>query len=217
MDGLIPPDNPDHRPRRHRASDERIDRILTAAVAVFSRVGLDGARIEAIAREAGMSKTNLLYYFPTKERLYTAALDRVLDRWLVPLRDMDVEDDPVAAIRGYIAEKLDWSRRDPAASRLFAMEMLRGAPLLKPLLEGALRDLVDEKSQIIRGWITAGRLAPVDPRHLIFAIWATTQHYADFAVQVEAVAGHTLDDPAFATATADALTRLLLDGLRPRA
>ena len=164
-----------------------------------------------------MSKTNLLYYFPTKERLYTAALDRVLDRWLVPLRDMDVEDDPLAAIRGYIAEKLDWSRRDPAASRLFAMEMLRGAPLLKPLLDGALRDLVEEKSQIIRGWITAGRLAPVDPRHLIFAIWATTQHYADFAVQVEAVAGHTLDDPAFATTTADALTRLLLDGLRPRA
>lgn len=204
-------------PRRHRASDERIDRILTAAVAVFSRVGLDGARIEGIAREAGMSKTNLLYYFPTKERLYTAALDRVLNRWLEPLREIDAACEPLAAIRGYVLEKLVWSRRDPAASRLFAMEMLRGAPLLRPILDGALKDLVDDKARVIDAWVASGRMAPVDPQHLIFAIWATTQHYADFAVQVEAVSGGgTLDDPAFAARTADSLTRLLLDGIRPR-
>ena len=129
---------------------------------------------------------------------------------------MDVEDDPVAAIRGYIAEKLDWSRRDPAASRLFAMEMLRGAPLLKtPARRRAARPGRRKERHHPGLDRPPAAWPPVDPRHLIFAIWATTQHYADFAVQVEAVSGHTLDDPAFADATTDALTRLLLDGLRP--
>lgn len=50
-------------------------------------------------------------------------------------------------------------------------------------LTGDLKALVDEKSAIVSGWIDRGKLAPVDPQHLIFMIWATTQHYADFATR----------------------------------
>ncbi|MFY8150888.1 MAG: TetR family transcriptional regulator, partial [Hyphomicrobiales bacterium] len=70
-----------------RIGAANIDKILDAALAAFARDGLRGARIEEIAGAAEMSKTNLLYYFRTKEQLYSAVLTRTLDIWLRPLRD----------------------------------------------------------------------------------------------------------------------------------
>ncbi|MCE8467956.1 TetR family transcriptional regulator C-terminal domain-containing protein, partial [Rhodovulum sulfidophilum] len=65
----------------------------------------------------------------------------------------------------------------------------------RPTLEGELKSLVDETAAVIAGWARAGRIAPVDPYHLIFSIWALTQHYADFDVQVRAVLGEDKEDP----------------------
>lgn len=90
---------------------------------------------------------------------------------------------PLAAIKEYIRLKLEVSRDYPQASRLFCMEMLAGAPLLMDELTGDLKALIDEKSALIAGWVKSGKLAPIDPQHLIFMIWASTQHYADFALR----------------------------------
>ena len=105
------------------------------------------------------------------------------------------------------------SRDNPKASRLFANEILHGATAIGNYLKGPLKDLVDEKSAIIRDWIAQGRLNPIDPHHLIFAIWATTQHYADFEPQVQAVVGSAPDVMQKAEET---LTTLFVEGLRPR-
>jgi TetR/AcrR family transcriptional regulator len=208
-------------PRRERATtragEANIERILDAALDVFAAYGLRGARIDQIAAAAGLSKPNLLYYFRTKEALYTAVLRRTLEMWLDPLRELDARSEPRAALAAYIARKLAYSRSHPAASRLFAMEMLQGAPLLRQALTGPLADLVEAKSRTIEGWIREGRLAPVDPKHLIFAIWATTQHYADFSSQIEAITGRGLADEAFYESTRTMLERILLDGAMPRA
>lgn len=201
---------------RTRAGEANEERILDAALDVFAERGFHGARIDAIAAAAGLSKPNMLYYFRTKDALYLAVLRRTLDVWLEPLREFDESRDPRAALEAYIHRKLDHSRDMPAASRLFALEILDGAPHLARVLVGPLKDIVDEKVAILEGWIAAGRLAPVDPRTLIFAIWATTQHYADFSSQVAAVTGRTLADEAFFEKTREALTRLLLDGAMPR-
>lgn len=201
---------------RTRAGEANEERILDAALDAFAQAGFHGARIDAIAAAAGLSKPNLLYYFRTKDALYLAVLRRTLDLWLEPLREFDESRDPREALEAYIARKLAYSRDLPAASRLFALEILNGAPHLSQVLVGPLRDIVDEKVAIIEGWVAAGRLAPVDPHTLIFAIWATTQHYADFSSQVAAVSGRTLADEAFFARTREGLARLILDGAMPR-
>lgn len=175
--------------RRTRIQQAKEEQILEAALDVFSKHGFRGATIDQIAEVAGMSKPNLLYYFRTKEAMHTALIARVLDTWLDPLRALDAEGDPEAEIRSYIRRKLEMARDFPRESRLFANEILRGAPLIEDELKGPLKQLVDEKAEVIRAWVKDGKIAECDPYHLIFAIWSTTQHYADFDVQVRAVLG----------------------------
>ncbi len=202
-------------PRKTRAGEANTQRILDAALEVFAAYGFQGARIDQIAVAAGLSKPNLLYYFRTKEDLYTAVLRRTLDMWLEPLRELDASSDPRVALGAYIARKLDYSRSHPTASRLFAMEMLQGAPHLGSALTGHLRDMVEAKSSIIETWIREGRLRPIDPKHLIFAIWATTQHYADFGTQIRSLTGKSIENIDFYEATRTTLTSILLDGVLP--
>lgn len=198
--------------KRSQAASAKRQLILTAALAVFSQYGIHGARLEQVAERAGVSKTNLLYYYPSKEALYVAVMRQILDVWLAPLKAFRAEFSPLEAIKEYIRLKLEVSRDYPQASRLFCMEMLAGAPLLMDELTGDLKALIDEKSALIAGWVHCGKLAPVSPHHLIFMIWATTQHYADFAPQVEAVTGATLHDDAFSTKRSKAFSALLLKG-----
>jgi TetR/AcrR family transcriptional regulator len=175
--------------RRTRIQEAKEEQILEAALDVFSAHGFRGATIDQIAEVAGMSKPNLLYYFRTKEAMHQALIERVLYTWLEPLRGFNAEGNPASEIRSYIRRKLEMARDFPRESRLFANEILRGAPLILHELQGPLKDLVDEKAEVIRAWVKAGKIARCDPYHLLFSIWATTQHYADFDVQVRAVLG----------------------------
>ena len=203
------------RTRRRTAIQARNEaKILEAALDVFSSAGFQGATVDEIARVAGMSKPNLLYYFSGKEEIHAVLIDGLLHTWLAPLAALDPDGDPIEELRGYLRRKLGMARDFPRESRLFAHEVLRGAPAIGDTLSGPLRALVEEKAAVIAGWIAAERLAPVEPRHLIFAIWATTQHYADFDAQVRAVLGG--DDPGRFDAAAETLERLFVDGLRPR-
>lgn len=161
--------------------------ILEAALDVFSTFGFRGATLDQIAEGAGMSKPNLLYYFPGKDDIHARLLGDLLDSWLDPLRQIDPEGDPATELRRYVQRKLAMSRDFPRESRLFANEILNGAPRLRPFLEHDLRPMVAETVALIRRWSDSGRLPPLDPLHLLFSIWALTQHYADFAVQVAIV------------------------------
>jgi TetR/AcrR family transcriptional regulator len=190
--------------------------VLHAALGLFSRYGLHGTSVDQVAARAGVSKSNLLYYFANKEELYVCVLRDLLEVWLAPLREFSAEQDPQQVIGDYIRRKLAVSRDSPDASRLFCLEIIQGAPLLRDELDRELRDLVEHKSAVIQTWIAAGRLAPVDPQHLLFMLWATTQHYADFAVQVEAMTGKTLANPEFFEQTVDNVRRIVLQGIAPR-
>ncbi len=203
--------------RRTRIQAENSEKILAAALEVFSADGFRGATIDRIAEASGMSKPNLLYYFRSKDEIYQVLLDRLLDTWLEPLRALDPTGDPLAEIAGYIDRKIEMARDLPRESRLFAGEIMRGAPILGDVLAGPLRALVEDKAEVIRRWSREGRIVAIDPHHLIFAIWATTQHYADFDAQVRAVLGEASGAAGsrFRDAAAT-LKRLLLEGLRPR-
>jgi TetR/AcrR family transcriptional regulator len=190
--------------------------VLHAALGLFSRFGLHGTSVDQVAARAGVSKSNLLYYFANKEELYVCVLRDLLEVWLAPLREFSAEQDPQSVIADYIRRKLAVSRDSPDASRLFCLEIIQGAPLLRDELDRELRDLVEHKSAVIQAWVDAGRLAPVDPRHLLFMIWATTQHYADFALQVEALTGRTLHNPEFFEQTVASVQAIVLRGVGPR-
>ena len=200
-------------PRKTRIQAQNEELILEAALEVFSTYGYRGATVDQIATSCGLSKPNLLYYFRRKEDIYVALLEHTLSDWLEPLRALDAEGDPIGELTRYIRDKLRMSRDNPKASRLFANEILHGAPAISPFLKGPLKQLVDEKAAVIKGWMDAGRLTRLDPHHLIFAIWATTQHYADFDVQVSAIIG---TDKDVMTTAADSLIALFVQGLRPR-
>lgn len=202
--------------RRSRAVAAKRSAILTAALALFSQFGLHGTSLDKVAERADVSKTNLLYYFPSKEELYIAVLKNLLDVWLAPLRALRADQHPLEAIRHYIRLKLEVSRDHPQASRLFCMEMLQGAPLLKAELAGDLRHLVEDKAAVIEQWVDEGKLAAVQPHHLIFMLWATTQHYADFSTQVEAVTGQTLHDETFFAQAVENVQRMVIEGIRVR-
>ncbi len=174
---------------RTRIQQKNSETILDAALDVFSAHGFRGATLDQIAEVAGLSKPNLLYYFPSKEAIHAALLSQLLDTWLAPLRAMDPSGNPLTEIMGYVRRKLEISRDFPRESRLFANEILQGAPHMRAAIEGDLKALVDEKTAVLQVWMDAGKIAPLPPVHLIFSIWAITQHYADFDVQVRAVLG----------------------------
>jgi TetR/AcrR family transcriptional regulator len=204
------------RPKTARESRIRVfnkELILGAALEIFSTYGFRGSTVAQIADLADMSKPNLLYYFRRKEDIYIALLEKTLADWLEPLKRLKAEGDPFTEIAAYIGEKLKMSRNNPKASRLFANELLHGAPAIGSFLSGPLKELVDEKARIIRNWITQGKIANVDPYHLIFSLWAMTQTYADFDVQIRSIIGD--EDRRFADAERTILT-IVLSGLKPR-
>jgi TetR/AcrR family transcriptional regulator len=194
------------RPRPTRIQREKTEAILAAALDVFSTHGFRGATLDQIAEAAGLSKPNLLYWFASKEEVHRMLLTRLLDTWLEPLAHLDEAGDPVAEIVAYVRRKIEMARDYPRESRLFAGEILQGAPHIADVLAGELKALVDAKARVIAAWAASGRIAPVDPHHLIFSIWAATQHYADFDAQVRAVLG--ADDRGRFEDAADFLTGL---------
>ncbi len=201
--------SPSARPRT-RIQQKNRDSILDAALEVFSQHGFRGATLDQIAEGAGLSKPNLLYYFPSKEAVHQALLTGLLDTWLDPLRAMDAAGDPVEEVLAYVRRKLDLARDFPRESRLFAGEILQGAPRMRAAIEGDLKRLVDDKAAILTRWMDEGRIARISPAHLIFSIWALTQHYADFDVQVRAVLGPERDPFTEAGDYLDTLFRKLL-------
>ncbi|MCK7611452.1 HTH-type transcriptional regulator RutR [Roseibium sediminicola] len=195
-----------------RIQEKNRSLILDAALGEFSKKGFSGATVERIAADAGMSKSNLLYYFSSKEAIYNATLAHILEVWLAPLKTLRPEGEPASELAAYIRQKIEMSATFPEASRLFANEVMQGAPQILPILETELKRLVAEKSQVIEDWIAAGKMRRVDPVHLIFTIWATTQHYADFSVQIRALTGRDLSDPDFFEETVSSVTSLILNG-----
>lgn len=172
-------------PRPSRIQLRNRGKILDAALEVFSAQGFRGATLDQIARQAGLSKPNILYYFSGKEEIHVTLLTALMDTWLAPMREIDPDGEPLEEIMQYVHRKLEMSREFPRESRLFANEILQGAPMMGDGLETDLKPLVDCTADMIEGWAAQGRLQPVDGRHLVFSIWATTQHYADFDSQVQ--------------------------------
>ncbi len=201
--------------RRTRIQIRNEEKIQQAALVVFSAYGFHGATIEKIANLADMSQPNLHNYFKTKADLYIAVLDKTLETWLRPLGGLDAGGDPAMELRRYITKKMEMSRQYPEASRIFASEMLQGAPMLGSHLKDRVKTVVDEFGLVIQQWVSEGKLVEINPFHLIFLIWGATQHYADFLPQVTAVMDKSRLTKADYAEASHSITEIILGGLIP--
>jgi TetR/AcrR family transcriptional regulator len=178
--------------KRHTGRDRIEAAIVTAAVRIFAECGYEGTAVAAIADAAGLSKQNLMYYFPTKQALYERVLDDVLDEWLARMETLaDPTREPAEVLRAYIKSKLRFSREQPAASRVYAMEVIGGAKLYGEQIKRRVVPHLRRDIEVFEQWIEQGKIANVDATHLLFSIWAMTQSYADFAAQMALVLGRS--------------------------
>ena len=178
-----------------REENERA--LLEAAEAIFAEQGFAGATTAAIAKRAGVPKANLHYYFATKDGLYRAVIERVLNAWLAAASSFDASDDPREALAAYIGAKMDLARAMPLASRIWTAEIMRGAPIIQDFLDTTLAQWVASRERAVKRWIAAGKLKPIDAKVLFYMIWATTQQYANAADEMATLNGGPLDDETF--------------------
>ena len=194
-----------------RRENERL--ILDAAERVFAEAGFGGATMQLIADMAGLPKANLHYYFPTKEALYRRVVQNIFEIWLDAASSFDEAAGPVEGIGAYVEAKMDISRRHPHGSKVWAAEVMHGAPVIQDYLETTLRDWTEGRIAVIQRWIDDGKMAPINPRHMLYMLWATTQHYADFGHQIETLnAGQPLTDRQWREAT-DSVKQIILRGI----
>ncbi|MGH1464274.1 MAG: TetR family transcriptional regulator C-terminal domain-containing protein [Cognatishimia sp.] len=191
------PDTPLKPKKLSRIQQRNRQLIMDAALDVFSKDGFRGSTLDQIAKACGLSKPNILYYFDGKEDIYVTLLNHLINTWLAPLHELNPQGNPLDEISDYIKHKMEMTRAYPRESRLFANEMIQGAPRMKSHLVSEVKPLFDRKAALIQHWMDQGKLAATDPRHLLISIWATTQHYADFETQVGVVmegSADTLDE-----------------------
>ena len=176
--------------RRAHGRNQLEAAILAEAVRLFAECGFEGTSVATVAERAGMSKQNLMYYFPSKQALYQRVLDTVLDDWLERMASLaDAARDPGEVLRAYIRAKLRFSREQPLASRVYALEVIGGATLYGEQIRRRVVPLLRADIAVFEHWIAEGKIAPVNATHLLFAIWAMTQSYADGAAQMALVLG----------------------------
>ena len=214
MTGNSPPAVDEIKPkRRSRIREAHETRILAAAEDVFAQFGYNGASVETIAERAGLSKQNMLYYFSSKEILYHRVLKSILDLWLEKMTLLEqAGEDPATMLENYIRGKFEISRTHPNGSKVFANEIINGAPHLKEYLRQRLVPQLEADIALVRGWIAEGIVDPIEPEHLFFTIWASTQTYADFDWQILEVTGRKKLQAKDYDAAAELITRLVLKG-----
>jgi len=195
-----------------RRQSERL--IMNAAERIFAVRGFSGATMEQIAAAAGVPKANIHYYFGTKKNLYQRLIRDICEEWLAAAQSFD-DDVPLRALRGYIEAKRDQPCEPPYGFRLWANEILAGAPFAAGYISAELHEWLLSRERIIGRWIVEGRIRPVEPRTLIYMIWASTQHYADFASQITLLNnGKALDKESFLAAKRS-IADIVLNGLAP--
>lgn len=187
--------------------------ILRAAEVEFAEKGFAGASVHAIANRAELPKANIHYYFKNKLGLYIAVLSNIIDLWDETLGNICSTDEPAEVLKNYIDRKITFSQEYPLASRIFATEVISGAQRLQDYFSDDYHAWFSGRVAIFQQWIDQGKLdAQVRPEHLLFMIWSSTQHYADFAVQIAAALNKSSPDDEDFTAARNTLTHIILKG-----
>ncbi len=186
--------------------------IFNAAKEEFVTYGFKGASIKRIAERANIARANIHYYFKDKTDLYQQLLSNIIEVWNTDYDTLNADHDPKIALSAYIRAKVMHSKNDPYSSRIFASELIHGAPVLNDYLNSDFKAWLQSKVAVIDTWVEKGLIDAVNPHHLLFLIWSSTQHYADFNVQVlAALDKKAMNDDDFEEVVVS-LTHIILKG-----
>lgn len=186
--------------------------IFNAAKKEFVTYGFKGASIKRIAERANIARSNIHYYFKDKSDLYQQLLSTILKVWNTDYDTLNADQEPKVALSTYIRAKVMHSKDDPDSSKIFASELIHGASILNDYLNTDFKIWLQSKVAVINTWIEQGLIDKVNPYHLLFLIWSSTQHYADFNVQVLAALNKDeMNDDDFEEVVAS-LTQIIIKG-----
>ncbi|MBL4287127.1 TetR family transcriptional regulator C-terminal domain-containing protein [Vibrio fluvialis] len=186
--------------------------ILQAAADEFVKHGYKGTSVQAIADRVNLPKANILYYFKSKTGLYKALLQDILTLWNEGFSESAIDSSPQAVIRNYIVGKMRYSRTHPQESKIFAQEIIQGAPVIRDEIQFPVVNWAAGKASVINAWVEQGLIRPVDPLHLLFLIWGATQFYADFDTEIQLIKGAPMSEEEFEQAQ-QFLVDMILRGL----
>jgi TetR/AcrR family transcriptional regulator len=186
--------------------------ILAAAKKEFVTHGFKGASIKRISERADIPRANIHYYFKDKTDLYQQLLNGILETWNSHFDSLDSKHSPKDALSAYIRAKVIYSKLEPEASRIFASEIIHGAPVLAEYLSTDFKRWIEKKVSVIESWIEKGLMDSINPYHLLFLIWSATQHYADFNVQILAGLNKKKMTDLDFEAVIESLTSIILKG-----
>ncbi|MBY7909509.1 TetR/AcrR family transcriptional regulator [Vibrio fluvialis] len=186
--------------------------ILQAAADEFVKHGYKGTSVQAIADRVNLPKANILYYFKSKTGLYKALLQDILTLWNEGFSESTIDSSPQAVLRNYIVGKMRYSRTHPQESKIFAQEIIQGAPVIRDEIQFPVVNWAAGKASVINAWVEQGLIRPVDPLHLLFLIWGATQFYADFDTEIQLIKGAPMSEEEFEQAQ-QFLVDMILRGL----
>ncbi|HDM8040023.1 TPA: TetR family transcriptional regulator C-terminal domain-containing protein [Vibrio fluvialis] len=186
--------------------------ILQAAADEFVKHGYKGTSVQAIADRVNLPKANILYYFKSKTGLYKALLQDILTLWNEGFSESAIDSSPQAVLRNYIVGKMRYSRTHPQESKIFAQEIIQGAPVIHDEIQFPVVNWAAGKASVINAWVEQGLIRPVDPLHLLFLIWGATQFYADFDTEIQLIKGAPMSEEEFEQAQ-QFLVDMILRGL----
>ncbi|EKO3553099.1 TetR family transcriptional regulator C-terminal domain-containing protein [Vibrio fluvialis] len=186
--------------------------ILKAAADEFVKHGYKGTSVQAIADRVNLPKANILYYFKSKTGLYKALLQDILMLWNEGFSESAIDSSPQAVLRNYIVGKMRYSRTHPQESKIFAQEIIQGAPVIRDEIQFPVVNWAAGKASVINAWVEQGLIRPVDPLHLLFLIWGATQFYADFDTEIQLIKGAPMSEEEFEQAQ-QFLVDMILRGL----
>ncbi|EKO3385904.1 TetR family transcriptional regulator C-terminal domain-containing protein [Vibrio fluvialis] len=186
--------------------------ILQAAADEFVKHGYKGTSVQAIADRVNLPKANILYYFKSKTGLYKALLQDILTLWNEGFSESAIDSSPQAVLRNYIVGKMRYSRTHPQESKIFAQEIIQGAPVIRDEIQFPVVNWAAGKASVINAWVEQGLIRPVDPLHLLFLIWGATQFYADFDTEIQLIKGAPMSEEEFEQAQ-QFLVDMILRGL----
>jgi TetR/AcrR family transcriptional regulator len=155
-----------------------VKRIVVAARKVFAQRGLAGARMDEIARVAGVNKALPYYYFRNKEELHRFVLETMIAQISGQMESPAVlAMDPPERVKALVNLTFDFVTRNPAYPRLIQREMMAGRRALHWMVVAHHRPLHKRAVKTIREGIARGQFRAVDPDQMVFTLFGMIMYY----------------------------------------
>ncbi|HTA22119.1 MAG TPA: TetR/AcrR family transcriptional regulator [Terriglobales bacterium] len=203
------------RPEQSRAA------ILQAAVREFSREGVAGARIDAIARAARVNKALLYYYFKDKEALYSAVLDHVFGGLTTAVNAaFALNVRPREKVLAYAGAHFDYVASHPLYPRIVQGEMMSagriGSSHLHRIVQQYFHPLTRQLIQVLTEGMAAGEFRSVDPMQVVPSIVAVIVFYFINAPAMRSMTGIDPLEPKRVAARRAAVLDFISSALMPQ-